>query len=113
MQDFNRKYLGQEVGQAIQATLALRELLRERTVVELAAEIGNYLSKTWNILTIIESYALQKNQTRITGLVAEFKDFLGQLAVDCRESGDNVRCMDRLQYQILPSLQKLRKFFEK
>jgi hypothetical protein len=113
MQDINKKLIGQKVGQAIQATLELRELLRERMAVALAGEIGNYLSETQQLLMMIESFAQLKSHAAITERLAELQDLLHQLAADCRESADNVRCMDRLQYQILPSLQKMRKIFGK
>jgi hypothetical protein len=113
MQDLNKKLVGQNLSKAIQATLEIRELLRERMVVALAGEIGNYLSETLQLLMMIECFAQQKSHTAITERLAELQDLLRQLAADCRESGDNVRCMDRLQYQILPSLQKMRKIFEK
>jgi hypothetical protein len=45
--------------------------------------------------------------------VQKLRDSLGQLTASCREHGDNVRCMDDLQYEILPPLKGLLKLFRK
>ena len=49
----------------------------------------------------------------LSGLDRELQDLIGQLAASSFERGDNVRCMDDLQHQIVPALKKLLWVFRK
>jgi hypothetical protein len=102
----------EDLGQMIEAALGLRATLRGEYVHDLEARIREFLSRLEQILTMIRCYALQSSDSTAVHLKKLEQD-LGTFAESCFERGDNVCCMDDLQYQILPSLKMLQKIFRK
>lgn len=106
-----KSLMGDRIDQAIQSTLSLRAMLRTRFAAELAAQIREFVAKLEQILPLLNCYALQKAGSSVAENMQKLRNSLGQLTASCREHGDNVRCMDDLQYEILPTLKKFLKLF--
>lgn len=107
------KLVGDKIDQGVQSALSLRAMLRTNFVTELVAQVHEFVAKTNQILPLLNCYALQNARSGVAESVQNLQDSLGQLTASCREHGDNVRCMDDLQYEILPPLKRLLKLFRK
>lgn len=108
-----KKLMCDKIDHAVESTLALRAMLRTQYVADLAAQGRDFLAKLDQILLLLNCYALQNAQSSVAESVQKLRNSLGQLTASSCEHGDNVRCMDDLQYEILPVLKKLLKLFRK
>jgi hypothetical protein len=112
LRDFKRR-MRDDIGQAIESTVGLRARLRAEYVYDLEAQVREFLSRLEQIRLMINCYVLQNSKSGVGENSKNLQSALGQLSVSSFEHGDNVRCMDDLQYQILPSLKLLQKIFRK
>jgi len=108
-----KKLVGDRIDQAVQSTVSLRAMLCTHFVAELAVQVREFVAKLDQILPLLNCYALQKAGSGVAENVQMLRNSLGQLTASCCEHGDNVRCMDDLQYEILPSLKRLLKLLRK
>jgi hypothetical protein len=108
-----KKLAREKIDRAVQSALALRAGLRTAYVADLAATVRDFLSQLDQVLQLLRCYALQNARSDLSGLGRELQDMIGQLAASSFEGGDNVRCMDDLQHQIVPALKKLLWVFRK
>jgi len=103
----------EKIAQVAQSMLSLRAALRNHYVADPTAQIREFISQLEPVLLLLKCYTLQNAGSGIAEHVRKLQDLSGQLATSSFEHGDNVRCMDDLQYQILPVLNKLLKVFRK
>jgi hypothetical protein len=108
-----KKLARERIDQAVQSALALRAGLRTAYVADLAAAVREFLSQLDQVLQLLRCYALQSARSGLSGRDRELQDLIGQLVASSFERGDNVRCMDDLQHQIVPALKKLLWVFRK
>ncbi len=108
-----KKLAREKIDRAVQSALALRAGLRTAYVADLAAIVRDLLSQLDQVLQLLRCYVLQNARSGPSGLDRELQDLIGQLAASSFERGDNVRCMDDLQHQIVPALKKLLWVFRK
>lgn len=108
-----RNMVMQKIEQVVQSTVALRTELRTHYVAELAAQVRDFLSQLGAALPLLQCWALQNARSVVAEEVRKLQNLSGQLAASSFEHGDNVRCMDDLQHQILPALNKLLRAFRK
>jgi hypothetical protein len=108
-----RKLVGDKIDQAVHWTLSLRAMLRTQFVAELAAQVREFVAGLEQILPLLNCYALQKTGSGVAEDLQKLRNSLRGLTASWREHGDNVRCMDDLQYEILPVLKRLLKMFRK
>jgi hypothetical protein len=102
-------FMRDNIVQAIQSTHELRAALCTHWVADLDLQMRAFLSQLNQIILLFES---QNPQNARLGMVEDFRRLreLGrQLAASGFEYKDNVRCMDDLQYEILPVLERLLK----
>jgi len=103
----NKNLVGDKIEEAIQSTLSLRAMLRTRYVAELGAQVLEFVPGVEQVLPLLDSHPGAANTAQ------KLRDSLRQLTASCREHGDNVRCMDELQYEILPALKRLQNLLRK
>ena len=108
-----KKLARETIDRAVQSALALRASLRTAYVADLAAAVRDLLSQLDQVLQLLSCYALQNARSCPSGLDRELQERIAQLAVASFERGDNVRCMDDLQHEIVPALKKLLRVFRK
>lgn len=108
-----KKLMRDKIDQVVQSAISLRATLRTNYVADLAAQVRDFLKQLDQIFLMLKCYALQNAQSSVAENVQKLQILLGQLAASSFEHGDNVRCMDDLQYQILPALKNLLKMFRK
>jgi hypothetical protein len=108
-----KKLARERIDRAVQSALALRAGLRTAYVADLAATVRDFLSRLDQVLQLLRCYVLQNARAGLSGLDRELQDLIVQLADSSFERGDNVRCMDDLQHQIVPALKKLLWVFRK
>ncbi len=101
-----------KVGRGIQLLLALRAGLRTSYVADLTAQVGEFLRELEELLLMMGCWNLRQARPDVNKEVGRLDTLRGQLAASAFELGDNVRCMDDLQYQILPVLESLSKAFK-
>ena len=99
----NKKLAGDKIREAIQWTLSVRAMLRTQFVAEANGQILGYVHRLEQMLPLLDACPGAAEN------VQKLRDLLLQLTASCREHGDNVRCMDDLQYEILPVLKRLQK----
>lgn len=104
-----KKLMRDKINLVVQSAISLRAALRTNYVADLAAHVRDFLRQLDQILLMLRCYALQKAQSSVAKNVQKLQILPGQLAASSFEHGDNVRCMDDLQYQILPVLKNLLK----
>jgi len=102
----NKNLAGDKIEDAIQSTRSLRAMLRTRYVAEVGGQVLEFLSGVEQILPLLDSLP------GAADTVQKLRDSLRQLTASSRDQ-DNVRCMDDLQYEILPVLKKLQRSFQK
>jgi hypothetical protein len=107
------KLMRDVIDQVIQSLLDLRSALRTQHVADLAAQIRDFLPRLDPILLLLQCYALQNTRSGVEDQVRKLESLRAQFVTSVFEHGDNVRCMDDLQYQILPALKLLLKIFRK
>jgi len=108
-----KRLVGEKIDQTVHSTLSLRAMLRTHFAAELVDEMREFVARLNEILPLLDCHALQNARSGVAENVQKLRDSLGQLTASCREHGDNVRCMDDLQYEILPPLKGLLKLFRK
>jgi hypothetical protein len=112
LRDFKRR-MREDIAQSIESTVGLRARLRSEYVHDLEPQVREFLSRLEQILLMINCYVMQNSKSGVGENSKNLQSALGRLSVSSFEHGDNVRCMDDLQYQILPSLRLLQKIFRK
>ncbi len=108
-----QKLVRDKIGQVVQSALALRASLRTHYVADLAAQVRDFLAQLDQTLLMLNCYALQNAQSGVSEAVQKLRCYLGQFIASSCDLGDNVRCMDDLQHEILPALKKLMRVFGK
>lgn len=108
-----KKLAGDKIDEAVQWTLSLRAMLRTQYVAEMGGQVLEFVARLEQILPLLNSYAVQKTDSGAAENVQKLRDSLHQLTASCREHSDNVRCMDDLQYEILPVLKRFLKLLRK
>ena len=108
-----KKMTREKVDQVTRAALSLRAALRTRYASELATGVREFAVLADQLLLMLSCYGLQNAGSGVGTKAAELQKLLAALASSCFEQEDNVRCMDGLQYEILPGLKILLKVFRK
>lgn len=108
-----KKLMRDKINLVMQSAISLRAALRTNYVADLAAQVRDFLRQLDQLLLMLRCYALQKARSSAAEDVRKLQILPGQLAASSFKYGDNVRCMDDLQYQILPALKNLVKVFRK
>jgi hypothetical protein len=101
------------IAESVQASLSLRVALRTQRVVDLASQANSLLSQLHQLVLLLECAVLQGTQPAAADNVRTLRNVSAQFAGSSFEHGDNVRCMDDLQYEILPTLRDSLKLFGK
>jgi hypothetical protein len=96
---------------ATREAIALRTILCSCAVIDVPTEAGTVLRHIDQILFLLRSYALQDGRPRLTRVIDALAERRQRLAESCFESGDNVRCMDDLQYEVVPVLRDVTRLF--
>lgn len=96
---------------ATREAIALRTILCSCAIVDVPTEASTVLRHVDQILFLLRSYALQDTRSRTTRVIESLAERRQRLADSCFESGDNVRCMDDLQYEVVPVLQEVTRLF--
>lgn len=109
--DLYRSVMRDKVARVADEGRQLRPLLRDRFLQELGAEVSAFLQHLDQLVFLLHGYALQDWRPRVTRLVKTLSGLGGQLAQSAGEYSDNVRCMDDLHYEILPTLNGLGEIF--
>jgi hypothetical protein len=108
-----KKLAREKTENVIKLVHTLRADLRIRTAAEMKEEIREFAVIAEQLSLMVSCFALQREGPETEARIAELRRCLGELASSCFEHSDNVRCMDCLQYEILPSLKILLKVFRK
>ena len=101
----------QTVDQVIQAAQALRTALRTQYVADAGAGVVDLVLRVDRLTLLLDGYALQRPRPEICQAADRLRRVRDELASSSVPSGDNVRCMDDLQYEMLPALQAIRQLF--
>jgi len=109
--DVYRRVMCGKVERVAVEAAGLRGELRHRFVNDLAVELAGFLQHLDQLLFLLHGYALQDWRPRVTRLVQALTDLRTQLARSAAEHRDNVRCMDDLHYEIVPTLAALAQVF--
>jgi hypothetical protein len=96
---------------ATREAVALRTILCSCAIGDVPTEAGTVLRHIDQILFLLRSYALQDTRSKLPRLIDALAERRQRLAESCFESGDNVRCMDDLQYEVVPVLQDVSRVF--
>jgi hypothetical protein len=96
---------------ATREAIALRTILCSCAIGDVPTEASTVVRHVDQILFLLRSYALQDGRSRVTALIDALAARRQRLAESCFESGDNVRCMDDLQYEVVPVLQDVAQLF--
>jgi hypothetical protein len=96
---------------ATREAIALRTILCSCAIGDVPTEAGTVLRHVDQILFLLRSYALQDSRPRLSRLIDALAERRQRLAESCFESGDNVRCMDDLQYEVVPVLKDVSRLF--
>jgi hypothetical protein len=99
------------IDQTAQVAAGLRAALRSQPVAGLTGEVADFLLRLDPLLLLLDGFVLQRADLRLGPSMLKLRDLRGQVAASWFEHEDNVRCMDDLQYEILPSLRSIRKAF--
>jgi len=100
-----------KIDQMEQAAASLRAILRAHYVSDLSDQIREFLHQMEQLVMMLGCHALQNPESGLSAKIGLLQDILKQLVASSTEPGDNVSCMDCLQYKILPALKILRKVF--
>jgi hypothetical protein len=96
---------------ATREATALRTILCSCAISDVPTEAGTVLRHVDQILFLLRSYALQDTRPRLGRVIDALAERRQRLAESCFESGDNVRCMDDLQYEVVPVLTDVSRLF--
>ena len=108
-----KKLMRDKIDQVARALLSLRAALRTSYVADMAGQVRDFVRQLDQTLLMLKCYALQNAQSGVAENVQKLQVLIGQLAASSFMHGDNVRCMDDLQYEILPALKALLRVFGK
>jgi len=100
-----------KIDQAIHSVTMLRAALRSRQACDLTSQSRDLLSQLQNVLLMFQCFELQASRAGAGEIVSVLHNLLGKFEVSGVVLCDNVRCMDDLQYELLPVLHTLRTFF--
>lgn len=89
------------------ATSDLRSRLRTEYAGTPTARVPEFLSQLDQAIAQIERHGLLKSVPAVDQAVRQLQDARQQLADAALKKGDNVLCMDELQYRIFPALKKV------
>ncbi len=90
---------------------ALRRLLCERPVNDLAPDVIAMLRYLHELEMLLEVYGLQRRNRSVARALHVLPSHRGQLLAAASTPADNVRCMDALRYAIRPVLENLQSIF--
>ena len=107
------RLIRRDVGDVIELSLELRARLRTEYVNNLGAEIQSFLGRIEKTRLMIGCYVLQNENSAAAENSEKLQRSLVLLSESSFAHDDNVRCMDDLQYHILPILKLLQKIFRK
>lgn len=85
----------------------IRVLLRSNYLLNVEAELTDFLSRIQNVILMMECFALKKASLAINNILKRLSEDQEQLGVACFYLEDNVLCMDILHYRIKERLIKL------
>ncbi len=97
----------------MRSAASLRTALRDQFVADLQQQAGAFLAQLDSAVLILQCYSLQAGPALVNRKIGELQDLRQRLALSSFDHADNVRCMDDLQYGIVPALKAIRKFFER
>lgn len=97
----------QQLSQLQTETENIRALLRSNYLLNVAAELTDFLSRIQNVILMMECFALKKAGSAISNILKRLSEDQEQLGAACFYLEDNVLCMDILHYRIKERLMKL------
>jgi hypothetical protein len=107
-----REWAANHVAQRVASVGELRSLLRSNWVTDVSPQVRSFLADCEELLHLLTSYVRQVAMPGMADQVETLNRSIAQLSDSCFKYEDNVRCMDSLQYEVLPPLKKLQKLFE-
>jgi hypothetical protein len=106
-----QRVMRDKIDLATREAIALRTILCSCAIADVPTEAGTVVRHVDQIVFLLRSYALQDGRPRIGGVIDALAARRQRLAESCFESGDNVRCMDDLQHEIVPVLKDVSRLF--
>lgn len=89
----------------------LKKLLVNYYITNLTSEFSEFLSLIQNNAMMLECLVLSTDNAKIANQIVLLKQLQGQLSIACFYLEDNVLCMDKLCYEIVPMIKQLLKEF--
>ncbi len=105
--------MGQQIAQLLVAIEQLEDQLRAQYITDLFAATSDLLFQLQNLVVLLTCLALQKKHTQLSESLEALGRFQEQLGNTVFFLEDNVRCLDDLQYEIVPCLQKIKRQLKK